>query len=758
MSDNKANSAPSSDNNQDGRSDSDLRMQSVPLSPAQNLPKSPFSNQSQALNGSQTNNLTNNPNISTSQMRRSPVLRQEIIMIEAPTPLDNRDTSASHRKIKKKNNSSPRNDDDFYTSPYDDFDEHGIPIKSDFIRDQVPVGSLFLEMLVVPTLILLPLGILRLTFDWPRYSLAVSQSQVMISAFREFERWSLFLGTSYFVYMACIIIFSLVPLILDNVYNLEDNAMPNSNDQTQCKDYEWTRAVVGATKVAMPYAIVSIGFLAVLAIATSLIFESGYSQSLRNTLSILNPTERGLFMSRRLGEWSESILSAAFFLFLFVTLQQYLFTAICHGYEAKSLQPRVKSIRDRLKALVSLYYATTGKKRQLPRADADNSMALIVNLDGNGLDITDNIQLSEEIFAAIKPSRGGEQSEGGFDGAEVGSVNGGNQVIGVEELRPFFAEGEHISTFKMIEGNGKDYISKSEFERMVEKLASDRTRVFKVLDSNESVLRKLDISMLIVFVSIGIFFGFIALGATDGISGSSVGRGLETTLGASAFILGLTFLLQPTISQLISVLTLVFADHPFDVCDRVSIMEHGPNNFIGNTTANAGGSEIENTQTPVFKPQNLVVEEINVLNSTLSNPTDGSLIYVPNVALMERTVCNRDRESNSLDCICFKISKKIPIASIVRFEELMKAKLALSEPEFTGNSPLIIECIDQSEASIRIDAEYRGINTAADSSNTGVMAAAYVTALNMRRARFMGIFADITGELGIDATITHADK
>ena len=98
--------------------------------------------------------------------------------------------------------------------------------------------------------------------------------------------------------------------------------------------------------------------------------------------------------------------------------------------------------------------------------------------------------------------------------------------------------------------------------------------------------------------------------------------GRRIAMGAGAFLLGLSFLLQPTATRIVDALLFVFVEHAFDVCDRVSV---------------------EGAET-------LVVRAIEVF-ATAFVRTDGALMYAPNSVLRTRALHNRDRDASSADAV-----------------------------------------------------------------------------------------------------------
>ncbi len=575
----------------------------------------------------------------------SNVPRQHVIVMAPPTPLDDHDKPLVGKKKRRSLWRKLPDDEDEW------FDASGGEIQEGW-------GSMILELLIVLFLLWLPNRILQVAVPHEMYSLRILPIPENGNAYRELTRLSVYVGGSYALIVMLMLAFSAVAAISKRVLSLWAEERAENGESAEI----WP--VVPASLVALRHLGCALAVMLMWKLGTLVLFVSPRQAASRKLAERLSGEAHAVLLSERLGARLENSLSLLFFFGCFMAAWAVLCSWAAHSYRRMSVHRRVATANVRYAAVAALYDASGARS-----ADEGATAVAFADVsfveDGQTLFPEDALVISgAERPAAVATAVFGGLGLAGADQSEA-------PVLTLDALVPVLGEEDAGAVWAVLDANHRQQVAQDDLAQLVADVSAERTRTLAVLAASGSILSTLDGIILGVFLFVG---GLVALVAVGGP------RGMQLAMGAGAFLLGLSFLLQPTATRIVDALLFVFVEHAFDVCDRVSV---------------------EGAET-------LVVRAVNVFATAFVRP-DGALVYAPNSVLRTRALHNRDRDASCCDCVVASApASGVTVGAIGELRDALAAALAADARDFTGRVDVTVSGVEAGgSATLRVEPHFR---------------------------------------------------
>ncbi|TBU06766.1 mechanosensitive ion channel protein [Hamiltosporidium magnivora] len=218
--------------------------------------------------------------------------------------------------------------------------------------------------------------------------------------------------------------------------------------------------------------------------------------------------------------------------------------------------------------------------------------------------------------------------------------------LSINDLSKYFKDKKHYDRFlQIIQLPGQTKIKNISLKPILETLYKERYILRKSLFQMSAALGRVNMvlnALIIIFTFAMVFV------KTSGKT--------ETVISVLSAMFGTGFVFQSSVKNAIDSLIFLFCIHPFDIGDRVII-------------------ELDKIL------ENLVVTELNVF-STVFHRWDGTLIYVPNSVLCEKSISNIRRSGVIAETHLVTISYDTPEHKIKNFKSIIRNFLRLNQDNY----------------------------------------------------------------------------
>ncbi len=546
--------------------------------------------------------------------------------------------------------------------------------------------SLLLEALLVALLMMVPCAIIQRGASYERYSFWLVKGTEGLNSFREFERWSVFLALSYIILILGEVAFRQLPAIIMCIHERLDIKL----DQT-------ARTAIISIKYISAYLGFSVAALLIYRLATGMLFESSRQTAIRVALADLNAAEASIAKSLMLGEQIESFLAAAFLLFFFVALQKYLMANVTSSFHRNTLAPRISQCNAKFEVLAILYRAASlgGRSASISAANF---------LTPRGTEHAAEFESHALMQASELALNSKASAKAAAETIFKGICPAGQEEVTSVVFKSYFAPGEHELAFNTFDQDRAGRLTLESFTDAVVAIFEERIRTARALINNTGLIAKLDWFLFVMFLLCGFLFAVVIL--------SKAGFAIVSSIGA--FLAGLSFLFKTTVGQIFDSFIFVFAEHAYDVCDKV-----------------------------IIGKERRAVKEVQIFTTQFIT-ADGAIMYSPHSKIKTLPVYNKQRARTEKDSLSLVASSSLAIEKIDRMRAQLAKSIEERVNEFSGAVTINVVGIEGGKAHMELVVTYRPRETETNSA----------AALAARRAALMEQFSELnSGEGGMGATI-----
>lgn len=564
----------------------------------------------------------------------------------------------------------PEEDDDD-----DDTDDITNEERSSLKRMPTFKGMLFDMLLAL--FMLGPACILMAFKDFPWYNLIeVKGPEDALNPFMEFWRWSVFFSIAYVAYSVLDFALGTMPTLV--------LAVLNKIGLFRSKRLKRT---IGYLRNIHPYLTGCAFFLALLWLGGILLYTS--AQSLANIkLGALSAAATPA-AAAAIAAAAEPIKDARYYvermlifsaIIAFVlSVEKYLLEAIKAKFHRMGLAFRIKDINSRQWVLQDLYDGAMRGEPRIVAARRVNDGDTFLEID-EGLNLRDRKRahsIADKIFRALCPA-------------------GRNYLI-KEDLGKFVS-GDLADAFAVIDTNGNEQVDEQEMRQVVEELQEEIIHVKESRTGNARIIGKLDRLMMVIAVILGLALAVPFFDVGIGQAWATFGV-ISTALG---------FIFQNAGRVVFEALIFVFAEHAFDVGDRV-----------------------------IVDGENLVVQNIEIFTTRFVK-WDGVIVYVPNSVLSGKNIYNVRRSGLQSEEVVAKVSAETTTEDLRAMLELLTEKTRKEAKDFSGYVDLVeFNVLDEQKMEVKLAVQYKS-----NFQNQAMR--------NSRRSKFDGLLKDTLAELDIE--------
>lgn len=391
---------------------------------------------------------------------------------------------------------------------------------------------LILEGILGLFFFLLPAVIVSLSGGFEEYSLVAQKGPSGLGAFREFQRWCIFLGVAYFIIVTTELVFRWLPWLIFKFLGWMGKELTRGE-----------RTAIWCLRYASHY----LGMVAALFLifnwAELLLYESSTNLAARQVFSRLDWKQRVKAYELMQGERIESFLAATFMFVLCLALEKYLVAAIHASFHRLALEPRIEALNKKFVVLAHLYRQCVQQHSRISRQGEESTPEEDAKLTGHltSISATKSKAVSKTIFGVLCPAE--------------------RNYITAHDFRPFFSSSDYEEAFNFFDSSRKGQMNRFSLKKAIAAIYDERIRVMKTIIANRHIINKLDYVLATIASIFGALFALIVF--------NHKGYGWVTSLGT--FILGFSFLFQTTVARVFDTFLFVFVEHAYDVADNVVV-------------------------------------------------------------------------------------------------------------------------------------------------------------------------------------------
>ncbi|EKM54463.1 uncharacterized protein PHACADRAFT_258317 [Phanerochaete carnosa HHB-10118-sp] len=245
----------------------------------------------------------------------------------------------------------------------------------------------------------------------------------------------------------------------------------------------------------------------------------------------------------------------------------------------------------------------------------------------------------------------------------------GSEYFDVKDIRKFFPTLDDAdAAFAIFDRDDNGNVTRDEFEMACLEFHREQLSIEHSMTDLDSAVGRLDNILMSLYVVVSILIIAVALEAQ-----------LVTLItGAGTLFLGLSWLIGPSLSEVLTSIIFLFVKHPYDVGDRVQ---------VGKDT--------------------YVVKEIRLL-STIFLDDNSCLIQAPNITLSPQLIMNMRRSPQMSESFTFDVAYSTSYEQIQQLRELMLKFVTDARRDYQPSFDVaIVDIPEQKQLTLKADIKYK---------------------------------------------------
>ena len=366
---------------------------------------------------------------------------------------------------------------------------------------------------MISLLFVLPIILIQALVDFESYSLTLYLKPHSRNIHMELIRWLLFFAISFAAVLAADISLSIATLFMKTFSSKKNNISFIANQLRSLRVY---------------FLMFVFGFAASIA-----------AQSILPFLAIKKSSEEEDYIYSWEFYFARLVLCLGFG-FFFLLLEKILLRRIAFVYHRTYYRDRIDDNNFSWSVLNEL-------------AQKFHLMRDFNKMEGSSSEIENSLDKSNRFFNT------GARSSDSFAKKLFEKLSKGKEEIYFSSFKEHLTKEDSIRIFKLIDVNDSSGISLEEMQSFINTLKDERDSLYRSMEDNKHIVRRLDILLLSIFFITFVLFSLSILSIQTGTYVASLGT----------IFLAISFIFGNVLSTLFKSILFIFLSHPFDVGDKV---------------------------------------------------------------------------------------------------------------------------------------------------------------------------------------------